>query len=375
MADKQAPLLLHAFSTFTMGGPQRRFLQIANAFGPRYRHAIVAMDGNTKTVSGLNDDVMFDIVPMPAQKSGGLSLGNLRRMAAVIRDQKPDLLVSYNWGAIEWALVNRLLRLASQIHFEDGFGPEEAGGRQISRRVWTRRLAIGGRCELVVPSRTLATIAHDVWRIPDERCHFVPNGIELERFADSTPLPMPFGDEHTVIGTIGMLRAEKNIGRLLRAFAQLDDPAVRLAIVGEGSEGKALRRQAEQLGLGDRIAFLGHTDYPERAHACFNIFALSSDTEQMPYSVIEAMAAGLPVVATDVGDVRKMLAPSVAAECVVAKGDEAAFVQRLQWLTSDPEACARIGAANQAHVQASYGIDRMLETYDRLFQARMRERR
>ena len=205
MADKQAPLLLHAFSTFTMGGPQRRFLQIANA----------AMDGNTKTVSGLNDDVMFDIVPMPAQKSGGLSLGNLRRMAAVIRDQKPDLLVSYNWGSIEWALVNRLLRLASQIHF----GPEEAGGRQISRRVWTRRLAIGGRCELVVPSRTLATIAHDVWRIPDERCHFVPNGIELERFADSTPLPMPFGDEHTVIGTIGMLRAEKNIGRLLRAFA------------------------------------------------------------------------------------------------------------------------------------------------------------
>ena len=367
-ANQQPPLLLHAFSTFAMGGPQRRFLQIANAFGPRYRHAIVAMDGNTEGLSGLKEDVGFEVVPMPVRKGGSLSLINLRQIAKLIRSHKPDLLLSYNWGAIEWAIANRMFRLVPQIHSEDGFGPEEAGGRQIPRRVWTRRLVIGGRCELVVPSRTLATIAHDVWRIPEARCHLIPNGIELERFANGTPLPMPFGDDDTVIGTIGMLRAEKNLGRLLRAFAKLDDPAVRLAIVGEGAAGRDLQKEAEQLNLGNRVAFLGHTDHPERAHACFNIFALSSDTEQMPYSVIEAMAAGLPVIATDVGDVRKMLAPSVADDCVVAREDEAAFAQRLEWLAADPHACAQIGAANQAHVRATYGIDRMLETYDRLFQ-------
>lgn len=363
-----APLLLHAFSTFAMGGPQRRFIQIANAFGPRYRHALIAMDGNTKGVSGIAADVPLEIVSLPMKKGGGLSFANLRRIAGATRTLKPDLLLSYNWGAIEWALVNRILRLAPQLHCEDGFGPEEAG-RQIPRRVWTRRLAIGGRCELVVPSRTLETIARTVWRIPESRCHFVPNGIELDRFADAEPLPTPFEPEHIVIGTLGMLRAEKNIGRLLRAFATLEDLPVRLAIAGDGPAAADLKAQADRLGLGARVAFLGHTDAPERAQATFDIFALSSDTEQMPYSVIEAMAAGLPVIATDVGDVRQMLAPSVTEECVVAREDEAAFAARLRWLVTDAAAANRIGDANRAHVSTTYGLDRMLETYDRLFQA------
>jgi glycosyltransferase involved in cell wall biosynthesis len=374
MAINSAPLLLHAFSTFAMGGPQRRFLQIANAFGPRYRHALVAMDGNTAAAAGLDSDVDFQVIPAPTQKSGGLSLGNLGRIAGVVRQQRPDLLLSYNWGAIEWALSNRLFRLAPQIHSEDGFGPEEANGRQIPRRVWTRRLALAGRCELLVPSRTLETIARTVWRIPAHRCHFVPNGIELERFADAEPLPMPFGDRHTVIGTIGMLRAEKNISRLLRAFAAMQDEAARLLIVGDGPARAGLEREAAQLGLGERAAFFGHTDAPERAQASFDIFALSSDTEQMPYSVIEAMAAGLPVVATDVGDVRRMLAPEYADACMVGKADEAGLTAKLEWLAADPDVCAEIGEANRDHVQATYSIETMLDAYDRLFQARIKDR-
>ncbi len=372
MRTKDAPLLLHAFSTFAMGGPQRRFLQIANAFGPRYRHALVAMDGNTEAAAGLNADVDFQVVPAPTQKSGGLSPGNLWRIAGVVRRLKPDLLLSYNWGAIEWALTNRLFRLAPQVHSEDGFGPEEANGQQISRRVWTRRLALAGRCELLVPSRTLETIARDIWGIPESRRHLVPNGIELEKFAHAEPLPMPFGDGHTVIGTIGMLRAEKNISRLLRAFAAVQDPAARLLIVGDGPARAELEAEAGRLGLGDRVAFLGHTDAPDRAQACFDIFALSSDTEQMPYSVIEAMAAGLPVVATDVGDVGMMLAQSVAEACTVAKEDEAGLTAKLEWLAADPDVCAQIGDANRHHVQANYSIETMLDAYDRLFQARIR---
>lgn len=371
----ESPLLLHVFSTFAMGGPQRRFVQVANAFGPRYRHAIVAMDGNTAATASLDADVPVEILPVPVEKAGGLSLGNMRRIAGAIRRQQPDLLLSYNWGAIEWALVNRLLRAAPQLHCEDGFGPEEAGGRQITRRVWTRRLAIGGRCELVVPSRTLEAIARDLWRIPPNRCHFIPNGIELDRFAHAEPLPTPFEPERIVIGTLGMLRAEKNIGRLLRAFVTLGDLPVGLAIAGDGPAAHGLKQEALRLGLDDRVAFLGHTDRPERAQAAFDIFALSSDTEQMPYSVIEAMAASLPVIATDVGDVRQMLAPGVTENCVVDREDEAAFAARLRWLVTDPDAADRIGDANRAHVEKTYGIDRMLETYDRLFQARIAEGR
>ncbi|MCA8928179.1 MAG: glycosyltransferase family 4 protein [Alphaproteobacteria bacterium] len=367
----EAPLLLHAFSTLAMGGPQRRFVQIANAFGPRYRHAIVAMDGNTQSLADLSPDVAFEVVAPPVAKGGGLSLGTLRAIAGVIRNRKPDLLLSYNWGAIEWALVNRLLRAVPQLHCEDGFGPEESGTRQIPRRVWTRRLGLGGRCDLIVPSHTLETIARRVWHIPARRCHLIPNGIELDRFAAAEPLATPFGSDRTVIGTIGMLRQEKNIGRLLRAFATLEDLPVSLAIAGSGPTLAALQAESRRLGLGERVAFLGHTDTPERAQAAFDLFALSSDTEQMPYSVIEAMAAGLAVVATDVGDVRQMLAPAIADECVVAKDDEAGFAARLRWLAGDAAARARIGEANRAHVRATYGIDRMLEAWDSLIGAKI----
>lgn len=122
-----------------MGGPQRRFIQIANAFSPRYRHAIIAMDGRIDAVSQLSSDVTVDVLPVPLAKAGGLSVQNLKRIAATIRQQQPDLMLAYNWGAIEWTLVNRLMRLVPQLHFEDGFGPEEADGHQIARRVWTRQ--------------------------------------------------------------------------------------------------------------------------------------------------------------------------------------------------------------------------------------------
>ena len=91
----------------------------------------------------------------------------------------------------------------------------------------------------------------------------------------------------------------------------------------------------------------------------------------MPYSVIEAMATGLPVIATDVGDVAKLLAPSIAEECMVPVGDEARYADRLRWLASDGDARDRIGRANQAFARASFGIDKMLEAYDRLFQSHL----
>ena len=109
-----------------------------------------------------------------------------------------------------------------------------------------------------------------------------------------------------VIGTVAALREEKNISRLMHAFAML--PAGRLVIVGDGPQRPALEALAASLGVAERVCFAGHHLDTAAFYAQFDIFALSSDTEQMPLSVIEAMASGLPVVSTDVGDVRLMVA-------------------------------------------------------------------
>jgi glycosyltransferase involved in cell wall biosynthesis len=353
-----APLVLSVFSTFAVGGPQVRFVTLANRLGAAFRHAIVPMDGATDCAAMLDPGLALTWPEVGIVK--GDTLGNLRRFRAALRAIRPDVLVTYNWGTIEWGMANALPPRLRQVHIEDGFGPEEQAG-QIPRRVWTRRLALR-HATIVVPSRTLWDIATGIWRMPPARLRYVPNGIDLARFA---PAPRPDG-QPIVIGTVASLRAEKNLARLLRAFHLLPAaPATRLVIVGDGPERPALEALAGELGIAARVRFAGQIADPAPCYREFDIFALTSDTEQMPLSVLEAMAAGLPAATTDVGDVRAML-DAANAPFVVAR-DDSALAGALGRLAADAALRRRLGAANRAKAERDFDEDAMVEAYRRLF--------
>lgn len=129
MAD--APLLLHAFPTFRVGGAQVRFAAIANHFGRRFRRALVAMDGRYDCRERLNPDLLVDYLEPIIRKAH--TLANVREFRGVLRSRRPDTLVTYNWGSIEWAMANSP-RLARHVHIEDGFGLDEAQS-QLRQRV------------------------------------------------------------------------------------------------------------------------------------------------------------------------------------------------------------------------------------------------
>jgi glycosyltransferase involved in cell wall biosynthesis len=360
------PHLLHVFSTFAVGGPQVRFATLANRFGDRYRHTMIAMDGRYDCSSQLDPALDVRLTPLPVSKGGGLSLANLRRFRATVRELKPDLLLTYNWGTIEWALAQRLRPFCPHLHFEDGFGPDEADGRQLPRRVWLRRVALSGGSRVVVPSRLLHWIATEQWRLAPRRLHFIPNGVDTARFASASAADLPgIPADALVIGSVGALRPEKNYARLLRAVASLAGDHF-VVLVGDGSERRALEELARSLGIAERVHFAGRVDAPEALLARFDIFALSSDTEQMPISLIEAMAAGRPVVATDVGDIRDMVAPD-NRPLVVATADEQAFARALQTLLTDADQRRRLGQANAERAKADYDLSIMEAAYRVLF--------
>ncbi len=183
-------------------------------------------------------------------------------------------------------------------------------------------------------------------------------------------MPMLPG-EGPVIGTVAALRPEKNLARLLRAFAQLRlRRTARLLIVGDGPERAGLERLAGTLGIASDTVFAGYSDQSERWYASMDAFALSSDTEQMPLSLLEAMASGLPSVCTAVGDVRLMLAHENASY-VVEPTDEAFASGLARLLDADGRA---IGAANRARAAAEYDQEDMFAAYAGLLGVTLAER-
>ncbi len=350
------PLVLHVFPSFAVGGAQVRFAALANRFGDAFRHAVVALDGVTECSRRLAPglDVTFPIVETDKRDP----LGNLRRIRGLLRSLRPAVLVTSNWGSIEWALAN-LAPLARHIHTEDGFGPEERHA-QLRRRVWTRRLALR-RSIVVLPSRTLLRIATERWRLDPQRLRYIPNGVDLQLYA--SPAEHVRDHDVPVIGIVAALRPEKNVGRLLRAMRLVEIPA-RLVVVGDGGERAVLQRLAGELGLADRVEFTGHVTDPQRFYRGFDLLALSSDTEQMPLSVLEAMAAGLPVAATDVGDVRTMLSEENGR--FIVPREDAPLAAALRALLDDPALRRRVGQANRRKAAQAYDQEAMFQAYARL---------
>ncbi len=358
--------VFHVFSTLNVGGPQVRFATTVNKLGPDFQHLVFAMDHGYESTKLLDPGVPCEIYEFDYAK--GRTVANFLTFRSVLKDLKPDVLVTYNWGAIEWAVAN-LFRGCPHIHIVDGFGPEEAD-RQLPRRVLFRRFALAGETTIVVPSHTLEDIVTRVWRQNPAKVVYLPNGIDCARF--EIPRDETLADEFgipadaTVIGTVAALRREKNLGRLLDAFDDMPEKQeLRLMIVGDGPEREPMQAKAEKLGIADRVIFTGYLSDPAAILSLFDIFAISSDTEQMPISVLEAMASGLPIAGVDVGDVRHIV--SEANEGFIVERDAERLGRTMSKFAGDPALRKSVGEANRAHVRTVYDEATMIEAYGRLF--------
>lgn len=305
----------------------------------------------------------------PDLKSGRLN-SRLKSIGQAIAQIKPDLLLTYNWGTVDALLANRLYGGAPAVHHEDGFGPEEAG-RPLLRRSVYRWLAFPGAQAIIACSRNLERICLNTWHQPRRRVRYVPNGVDVTLFdsppaADAIP-GLVRGPGDLLVGTMAGLRGVKNLPRLVRAFAAArGDVPARLVIVGQGPDKAAIEAEAERLGIRDALVLPGFLAHPHRYVGLFDIFSITSDTEQFPISLAEAMAAGLPAVCTDVGDIAEMVS-SENRPFIVDRSDEGALASALKRLLADADLRHAIGAANRAQVRARYGALQMANSYREIY--------
>ena len=358
------PHLLHVLPSFEVGGIQVRTAAIINHLKMRYRHTILALNSNYQCRSQIDESLEVSYPAEPPQ-SGNL-IASFRAAHRTLKATKPDLLMTYNWATLDWASINALFRFCPHIHHEDGFNLDEADGQKL-RRVLYRRLCLRRTSRLIVPSRSLLAIASQSWKVEPDRLSHIPNGIDASRFRLSEPPSRPAAlQDLVVIGTVAPLRPEKNLQMLFQAVASLGPAApVGILIAGDGPERSRLESLARTLELASRTIFLGHVDDIAAAFSMIDIFALTSKTEQMPLSVLQAMAAAKPIVSVDVGDVKHIVSPK-NQPFVVPRDDTNALGQSLQRLMDDEKIRREIGRSNAERVRDHYRADTMVEVHARI---------
>jgi L-malate glycosyltransferase len=369
--------ILHLHSSFNLGGQESRTVRLMNHFGDQAEHVVLSAVPDAFGAADAIDKRIKVSFPKDAAPSlaGMPGMGRYRRLAGYMK--KFHLVLSYNWGSMDGVMAHTLLArsmgLPPLIHHEDGFNHDEID-RLKKRRNWFRTIALQRANALVVPSKTLEQIARTAWHQPLEKICRFPNGIDTEHF-NRRPQRGSFPgfqkrDDEVVVGTIAGLRTVKNLPRLVRAVAAAG-PNVRLAIAGEGPERGAIMAEAERLGIADRVMMPGFLRDPARYIRLFDIFALSSDSEQYPISLVEAMTSAIPAVSTDVGDVRNIVSRD-NLPYIVSRDDEAGLADAIRTLAADAGLRARVGDANRSVACAQYDESTMFARYRQLYGSAMK---
>lgn len=312
----------------------------------------------------------------------------LARIAAIARRFRPHVVHSHMAKA---GFVARLAALAALrprpviVHTYHGhvlegyFGPLES---QVYRRLET---VLGRRSDCLV-GVSQATV-NDLVRLgvaTRDRFRVIPLGLELEPFADLDPragrelrLQLGFGDEDVVLSYLGRIVPIKRLDVLLRALALTRDARLRLLVVGDGEQRPGLEALSAELGIADRVRFLGYRRDLTTIAAAADIAVLSSANEGTPVSLIEAAAAGTPAVASRVGGVPEVVTPDTGI--LVPPGDPEAMAAALVRLGTDRDRRAQLGENARRRALRRHSASRLVTDVDALYEellsrpSRMRE--
>ncbi|MFO0888499.1 MAG: glycosyltransferase [Isosphaeraceae bacterium] len=304
-------------------------------------------------------------------KRPGLSPRLILRIREKLAGLRPDVVHTHQIGALLYAgPAARMARVPAVVHTEHGNHLAGAGG--TARRARGRLLfGLAGRfaSRIFCVSEEIAEALASVGGVPRERMAVVPNGIDTDKFA--TPRSRGWAREQLgipgharVIGTVGRLNEVKRQDLLIRAFGRVAArcPDSHLMIVGDGPLRGDLQILVDRLGLSGRVHFAGHQDHPERFLPTMDLFALTSRSEGMPLAVLEAWAAGLPVVASGVGRLPKVIDDGRTG-LLFPSGDEVRLESCLIRLLEDSVLSATLGSAGRAEVNARYSLRQMTRTY------------
>ena len=351
----------------------------------RYRHAIVCLDGHTDFRQRLQrDDVQFYAL----DKQPGHDLGLYARLFRLLRELRPDLVHTRNLSALEAQFVAAAAGVRARVHGEHGRDVFDLHGKNRKYNL-LRKMARPLVGQYITVSQDLAVWLQSTVGVAPQRITQIYNGVDSVRFHPRQGVRPPIGPEgfmagaELLIGSVGRMAQVKDFPTLVRAFVRLlaDQPELRqrlrLVIVGDGvsrAECLDLLRAADA----SHLAWLpGERGDVAEIMRALDVFVLPSLGEGISNTILEAMASGLPVVATAVGGNPELVAPELTGKLVPA-GDPAAMAHALLGYVRDSAEVQSHGRAAREKIETCFSMDAMvanyLSVYDRVLASKNRAR-
>jgi len=357
--------VLHVISYMGRGGAEMGILKLIVGLGKGFEHRICTTRGFDANFvqSHFSENQMF------AVGNPDLKLQfPLFRLARIMRQYRPHIVHTRNWGAIEAVAAAKLARVPVVIHSEHGYEVDMFAGLPMRRRLF-RRVAYAMADAIFAVTRELRDFhARQAW-IQPARMGVMYNGVDTQRFSPCRETRMAMRKElglpenAFVVGAVGRLVPIKDHPTLLKAAALLSKNGidVRVLLVGSGPERERLQILSTDT-LEGRVCFAGDSGrVPELLNA-MDVFVLPSLNEGMSNTLLEAMACGLPALATNVGGNPEIIENNVNG-CLFAPGDAAWLADKLTLLSRDAALIHQLGTAARDHAIESFSLSRMLDRY------------
>ena len=370
MTADARPLIAHVIHRLDVGGMENGVVNLINRMPPdRYRHAIVSLTDSTDFAARISRN---DVPIVNLGKKPGHDLGLHLRLFRAFRGLRPAIVHTRNLAAVEAVASAAAAMVPYRVHGEHGRDVQDPDGRRRRYR-WLRRSLSPLVHRFVALSRELEEYLVESVGVPSSKVVRIVNGVDLEKFRPAAPArePLPGGAPfdstgRVVIGSVTRMQEVKDPLTLARAFVRLVQRGfatrVCLVLVGDGPLLGEVRRVLSEADAFRHAWLMGSREEVPSLLRSFDVFALSSRVEGISNTILEAMASGLPVVATRVGGNDELVEQGVTGALVPSRNPEA-LAEVLARYVEDERLRREQGQAGRERAEREFGLEAMVARY------------
>jgi len=360
--------ILHVFHSFNMGGLENGVVNLVNRLDTaRFQHEICCL-----SILGIAAGRLERPTPIfEMHKRDGNDWRMVLNLIKLMRARHPDIVHTRNWGGVDGIIAAKAAGISRIIHGEHGWNLDDPRGRNPRRRRIRRLLSPWVKRVVAVSADIQNWLIQDVG-IREDKVSLIPNGVDTDKFRPGDPVELKralgFSTSDRVIGCVGRFDPVKNHPLLIKAFSRLKhDLPIHLVLLGDGPEKHHLEDLRDSLLCRDRIHFVGQRENVAELLRIMDIFVLPSRSEGICNALLEAMASGIPIIATAVGGNIELVQDGHTG-LLVSSEDEDSMVHALNLYLEDASGLsARVGQNARRKAEQDYSLRHMIQSYESLY--------